>query len=235
VEIFIVGLFPFSLIDFLDRRYRSLIDLRIPDFLREIGDSQRTGTPFATSLVNASQANYGPLTTELKRAMAKMSWGFTYEDALNSFADGANTALAHRVAVLLSEVGRSGGKMMEVLDTVYEHIREVINLQKERSKQLTPYLFVIYAAFGVYIFVVYILFTTFFAQISNLQSTGAPFGANVAPITYYLWFYHLSLIEAVFGGLVVGKIASGSAIGGLKHVLVLLLISFITFTFAIHP
>ncbi|MDG6898651.1 MAG: type II secretion system F family protein, partial [Nitrososphaerota archaeon] len=129
VEIFILSLIPFSIVDFVDRRYRGLIDSRIPDFLREIGDSQRTGTPFATSLVNASRANYGPLSKELSKAMSKMSWGFTYEDALNAFADGANTALANRVAVLLEEVGRSGGKMLQVLDAVYEHIREVINLQ----------------------------------------------------------------------------------------------------------
>jgi pilus assembly protein TadC len=233
VVIFIAGLFPPSLLDLIDRRYRRLIDSRIPDFLREIGDSQRTGLPFMKSLVSATESNYGPLSIELKRAMAKMSWGFTFEDALDAFADGAKTALAHRAAVLLKEVGRSGGKMLEVLDSVYEHIREVISLQRERSKQLTPYIMVIYASFGVYLFVVYILFTTFFAQVANLQQSGAPFGSNINPQAYYIWFFHMSIVEAVFGGLVAGKIATGASVAGLKHMLVLLTISFIVFSFFI--
>jgi flagellar protein FlaJ len=233
VEIFIVGLIAPSVVDIMNRRYRAMIDARIPDFLREIGESQRTGMPFARALETASKSNYGPLSVELQKAMAKMSWGYTFEDALAAFADSAHTALAHRAAVLLEEVGRSGGKMLEVLDSVYEHIREVTNLQRERSKQLAPYVFVIYASFGVYLFVVYILFTTFFAQISNLQHTGAPFGSNVDPVVYYIWFYHMSIIEAVFGGLVAGKIGAGSSGAGLKHVLVLLLISFVAFNFFI--
>lgn len=230
VVVLMIGLFPPSLVDFIDRRYRALVDSRIPDFLREIGESQRTGTPFATSLENAAQANYGPLSVELRKAVAKMSWGFTFEDALNSFASSANTPLSHRAAVLLNEVGRSGGKMLEVLDSVYEHIREVVNLQRERNKQLTPYIIVIYASFGVYLFVVYILFSTFFAQVASLQHSGAPFGSNINPSVYYIWFFHLSIIESVFGGLVAGKISTGSAVAGTKHMLFLLVIAFVTFT-----
>ncbi len=230
VAIFVAGLVSPSFIDLVDRRYKSLIDSRIPDFLREIGESQRTGTTFTKSLVNASQSNYGPLSVELKRAMSKMSWGMTFEEALNYFAANVDTPLAHRAAVLLKEVGRSGGKMLEVLDSVYEHIREVINLQRERSKQLAPYMIVIYASFGVYLFVVYILFSTFFAQVSHLQATGAPFGSNVNPGTYYIWFFHMSVIEGVFGGMVIGKISSGSSIAGMKHVLVLLAVSLVFFT-----
>lgn len=228
---FVVGLLSPSVVDLVDRRYRTVIDSRIPDFLREIGEAQRTGTPFTRSLFNAAQSNYGPLSIELKKSMSKMSWGMTFEEALDYFAESADTPLSHRAAVLLKEVGRSGGKMLEVLDSVYEHIREVISLKNERSKQLAPYMMVIYASFGVYLFVVYILFSTFFAQVSNLQASGAPFGSNINPGTYYIWFFHMSVIEAVFGGLVIGKISTGSSIGGMKHVMVLLVLSLVFFTF----
>jgi len=230
IATFLVGLLAPSFVDLVDRRYKSVIDSRIPDFLREIGEAQRTGTPFTKALVNASQSNYGPLSVELRRAMSKMSWGLTFEEALDSFAGNVDTPLAHRAAVLLKEVGRSGGKMLEVLESVYEHVRDVIGLQRERSKQLTPYVAVVYAAFGVYLFVVYILFTTFFAQVANLQSTGAPFGSNINPGVYYIWFFHMSVIEGLFGGMVIGKISSGSSVGGMKHVLLLLTISLFFFT-----
>ncbi|MBI2649436.1 MAG: type II secretion system F family protein [Thaumarchaeota archaeon] len=234
VVIFIVVLIPPSVLDVISRAYLKQIDSRIPDFLRDIADSQRTGIAFTKSLTNSALSNYGALTKELRKAMAKMSLGFTFEEALDSFADSAETPLAHRAAVLLKEVGRSGGKMLDVLDSVYEHIREVITLEKERSKQLSPYIIVIYASFGVYIFVVFILFSTFFAQVKELVSSGAPFGTNINPSVYYIWFYHMSIIEALFGGLVAGKISTGTALAGLKHMLVLLLISFVAFTFFIQ-
>lgn len=226
----VIGLIAPSFVDLVDRRYKKIIDSRIPDFLREIGESQRTGTPFTKALVNASQSNYGPLSTELRRAMSKMSWGMTFEEALDYFAADVDTPLAHRAAVLLKEVGRSGGKMLEVLDSVYEHVRDVIGLQQERSKQLTPYVMVVYSAFGVYLFVVYILFSTFFAQVSNLQASGAPFGSGINAGVYYIWFFHMAVIEGLFGGMVIGKISGGSSIGGMKHVLVLLTISLVFFS-----
>jgi len=228
--VFVVGLLSPSVVDLVDRRYKTRIDSRIPDFLREIGEAQRTGTPFTKSLVTAAESNYGPLSVELKRAVSKMSWGMTFEEALDYFAANVDTPLAHRAAVLLKEVGRSGGKMLEVLDAVYEHVREVINLKKERSKQLTPYVLVIYASFGVYLFVVYILFSTFFAQVANLQASGAPFGSNINPSVYYIWFFHMSVIEGVVGGTVIGKISSGSFIAGTKHILILLIVSILFFT-----
>jgi len=231
--ILIAGLIPPSFLNYIDRRYKGAVDSKIPDFLREVIESQRAGATFTKSLQNAAESNYGPLSSELRRAMAKMSWGFTFEDALSSFADTAGTPLAHRAAVLLEEVGRAGGRILEVLDSVYEHIREVINLQRERAKQLAPYTIVIYSAFGVYLFVVFILFTTFFAQITNLQQSGAPFGTGISAGVYYIWFYHMTIIEAVFGGLVAGKISTGSAVSGLKNVLVLLSVAFVVFTFFI--
>ncbi len=234
ITIIIIGLVSPSIVDLVDRRYKSMVDMRIPDFLREIGEAQRTGTTFTKSLVNASQSNYGPLSVELKKSMAKMSWGMTFMEALDFFAADVDTPLAHRTAVLLKEVGRSGGKMLEVLDSVYEHVREVVNLQKERSKQLAPYVIVIYASVGVYLFVVFVLFSTFFAQVSNLQASGSPFGSNISTATYYTWFLHMSIIESVFGGLIIGKISSGSSIAGMKHVLFLLAVSLVFFTFFIH-
>jgi flagellar protein FlaJ len=44
-------------------------------------------------------------------------------------------------------------------------------------------------------------------------------------------FFHLSLIQGLFGGLVAGKMGEGSMSAGLKHSLVMMLLSFVALKF----
>jgi flagellar protein FlaJ len=50
---------------------------------------------------------------------------------------------------------------------------------------------------------------------------------------YYVWFFHMSIIEATISGLVAGKMGEGAVSAGLKHILVLLAATLIIFTFVI--
>ena len=106
VEIFIVGLIPFSVIDLVDRRYRSAIDNRIPDFLREIGESQRTGTSFSTSLVNAASLLAGGQTSALM-AQVRERFDLVLIDSppLAGLADGLILASQSDVVVLVARAG----------------------------------------------------------------------------------------------------------------------------------
>jgi flagellar protein FlaJ len=164
-----------------------------------------------------------------------MSWGHSYKDALDEMARRINTPLVYRTVALLSEVGHSGGNLYEILDSIYSHIREVQDMERDRRRQMSPYIMIIYASFGVYIFVVVVLFLTFFAQIRQVVEAGAPFGGNINPEVYYVWFFHMSIIEAIVAGFVVGKMSDGAIAAGLKHVLVLLIFSILVFSFVIQP
>jgi flagellar protein FlaJ len=44
-------------------------------------------------------------------------------------------------------------------------------------------------------------------------------------------FFHLSLIQGFFGGLVAGKMGEGSISAGLKHSLVMMLLGFVALKF----
>ena len=229
----IIAIFPPSMLDMLDRRYRNALDAKLPDLIRDIADSQKTGMSFTRAIEHTARLNYGPLTKELKKTVASMGWGTPYDEALREMADRIGTPLAQRTISLFNEVGRSGGKLFEILDMVYSHVREVQDLQNERRRQVSPYVAMIYASFGVYIFVVFILFATFFSQIAGMVETGSPFGGQINPQVYHLWFFHMSLVEAIFAGFIAGKMSEGSMAAGLKHVLVLVTASLLIFTFLI--
>jgi flagellar protein FlaJ len=42
--------------------------------------------------------------------------------------------------------------------------------------------------------------------------------------------FHMSIVESIFGGLIAGKIGEGSYVAGIKHVVILIVISVAVFT-----
>ena len=228
-----IGMLPTGIVDLSDRRWRVAINDALPSFLRDVTEGIRTGMTFTKALQSTTRRDYGVLSIELRRTFALISWGYSYRDALEDLARRVDTPIMHHTTVLLNEVGYSGGRLAEILESVYKHIEEVQDLEQEKRRQVAPYMAVIYASFGVYIFLVFILFSTFFNQMETLRESGAPFGGGISIGTFFVWFFHLSVIEGVIAGLVIGKISEGAMVAGLKHAFGLVLIAFIVFFFVI--
>ena len=233
-----IALFPPATVEYLDLRWQRGIDKNIPSLLREIAESGRTGLTLTRAIEVSSERDYGPLTPELKRLLAQLSWGATLEDALHAFAIRARTKLAQRVATLITEVSRSGGDTQEIMEQVNRHINELQTIDRERYTQMRPYSVVVYIAFGVFLFTDIMLIQTFFTQIINMQSKvlqsaggGGVFGGigsvNISLLKEIL--FHATVIQAIFGGLIAGKMSEGKLGAGLKHTVMLLLITFMAF------
>jgi flagellar protein FlaJ len=241
-QLLIVGLmiaiFPPAVTEYLDLQWQRGINRNIPRLLREIAESGRTGLTLVRAIEVSAARDYGPLTPELKRLVAQISWGSSLEEALQDFAKRARTKLAQRTATLIAEVARSGGDIQEVMEQVNRHIGELESIDRERYTQMRPYAFVVYVAVGVFLFTDIMMIRTFFAQIAELQtkvlqtsSARGIFGGMSAADLELLKrvLFHASIIQSVIGGLVAGKMSEARLGAGLKHVLILLLISFFSF------
>ncbi len=232
----IVMLFPPAVVNFLDMRWRMSVDRNIPEFLRELSEAGRTGVTLTRALDLASKRRYGPLSSELERVVAKISWGGNFEDALRDFGRRVDTKLAKRTTVLLSEISRSGGEIRDVLDIVSKHIRELQTIEEERMSQLRMYVAIVYLAFFIFLFIDYVLVQTFFAKIESLkgavkESGGLFLMAEMSLATIKTSMFHMSVVQGIFGGLVAGKMGEAAIGAGLKHSLVLIVIAFVVFTF----
>jgi flagellar protein FlaJ len=235
----IVALFPPATVEYLDLRWQRGIDKNIPRLLREIAESGRTGLTLTRAIEVSAERDYGPLTAELKRVLAQISWGSSLEDAMRAFAASARTKLAQRTATLITEVARSGGDTQEIMEQVNRHIGELQSINRERLAQMRPYATVVYVAFGVFLFTDIMLIQTFFSQIVQLQQQvlqtsgggGSVFGAaaNVDVNQLKSVLFHATIIQGIFGGLIAGKMSEGKMGAGLKHTLLLLLITFLAF------
>lgn len=218
-----------------DRRWRDDIDNHIPSLLREISDAQKTGLPLPRAIMEASKHQYGSLTPELKKMASKISWGITFSKALRALTVKADTPLMKRTSVLILEAERSGGAIEEVFESAHQHVAEILGLKRDRLGAMKPYTWIIYASFIVFTFVMIILLVSFFQTLANQivsavtegqkPTAGLPF--NIAGLQ--LVFFHLMVIEAVFSGLIAGKMGEGDAKIGLRHSCFLLAACYIIF------
>jgi flagellar protein FlaJ len=232
----ILAIFPPSIVNYLDMRWRMSVDRNIPEFLRELSEAGRTGVTLTRALDLASKRRYGPLSSELKRVVSKLSWGANFEETLKSFADRVETRLARRTAILLTEVNRSGGDIREVLEVISKHMRELQTIEEERRSELRTYVGIVYVAFFIFLFIDYVLLKTFFARIEDMKTAVTEGGGmfsmqelDVKTVTSIM--FHMSVIQGIFGGLVAGKMGEGAIGAGMKHCLLMIVIAFLAFTF----
>jgi flagellar protein FlaJ len=230
-----VAIFPVSVVEILDLQWQHNIDKNIPRLLREIAESGQTGLTLTRAIEVSAERDYGPLSRELNQLVAQLSWGSSLEEAFRAFAKRARTKLAQRTADLIIEVARSGGDTRVVMEQVNRHIGELQSIDRERYAQMRPYAAVVYIAFGVFLFTDIMLIKSFFTQMVELQSKvmanagaggGVFSGAGSVDVGFLKrTLFHAAVIQALFGGLIAGKMSEGRLGAGLKHALLLLLIA----------
>lgn len=220
----IVAVFPAAVLDYADYRWKKSIDKHLPDLFRSIVQAQQAGMTLPQALEEATKRNYGPLTEELKKIVNQMSWGLSFERALQEFGKRVDTALVQRTVPLIIEASHSGGHVEKVLAPLGGFIQSNLTMEKERKAQTRPYIAIVYVAFFVFVFTIILLFRTFFVEMENLPSMGF---VALTPEEARQFFFHMSILQAFFGGLVSGKMGEGTVGAGLKHSIILMVSGYI--------
>lgn len=215
----IIVVFPPAVLDYMEKRWKKAINEHLPDLFRSIVQAQQTGMTLPQTLEEASKRNYGPLTPELKKLVNQMSWGLSFEEALQGFEKRVDTRLVHESVPLIIEASHSGGRVEKVFAPIGRLVQTINTMKKERIAQTRPYIAIIYVAFYVFVFTIILLFKTFFIEMS-----GSPIVGLSALTSQEVWriFFHMTCMQAFFGGLVAGKMGEGTLSAGLKHTVILL-------------
>jgi flagellar protein FlaJ len=220
----IVAVSPPAILAYIDYGWRKGIDERLPELFRSLVQAQETGMTLPQALEHISERDYGPLTIELKKMTAQISWGMNFEEAFLNLGRRVNTVLMQRAVPMIIEASRSGGHVEKVFGPMGKFIQTTLLLNKERRTQTKPYIAIIYVAFFVFLFTIILLFRSFFVGIEQLPLLGT---ALMAPEEIERIFFHMTAIQAFFGGLIAGKIGEGTINAGLKHSLVLMICGYI--------
>ena len=224
----IAAIFPLAILTYVDYRWRRGIDEHLPDLFRSIVQAQETGMTLPQALEEAAKRDYGSLTAELRKMTAQISWGMSFEEALLALGKRVNTVLVQRTVPMIIEASRSGGHVEKVFDPMGKFIQTTLLLDRERRTQTRPYIAIIYVAFFVFLFTIVLLFKSFFASVEQLPMLGS---ALMTPEDLRRMFFHMTTIQAFFGGLVAGKMGEGTITAGLKHCLIMMLCGYIASKF----
>ncbi|MGD8506603.1 MAG: type II secretion system F family protein [Candidatus Bathyarchaeota archaeon] len=224
----VIAVFPSAVLDYVDYRWKRSVDEHLPDLFQSIVQAQESGMALTQAIEETSKRRYGALTEELKKMSSQMSWGMSFEEALQSFSKRVDTKLTRQAVPLIIEASHSGGEVERIFEPLGRFVESTLMAEKERRAQTRPYIAIVYVAFFVFLFTIIMLFKTFFIQMGELSVLQF---ALLSPEETRRLFFHMSFMQALFGGLVAGKMGEGTMSGGLKHSVILLLAGYLSLKF----
>jgi len=229
----LVGTAVYGMYEYLRQRRLNIIDNIFPDFIRDLSESRRAGMTFTKAILFASNGNYGILTPEIQKVSQQVSWGASVTDALISFSKRVNTLSVKRTVSLIVEASRSGGNVADVLDVASKDAREIRMLENERKINMATYVVVIYVGMMVFLAIILILLTSFLPSLTGDVGTAGQSimggGNNVSQEEITNVFYYATIIQSLFSGLVAGIFEDSKLQSSVKHVFVMVLITWLVF------
>ncbi len=233
---------------------------KFPNFLRDIIESLRAGLPFHKAIIAGSRINYGTLSKEVNKMANQLSWGMPIDKVLTQFSQrvGGSKRMTSGVQVIMQSY-LSGGDVVATMDSVADSQLTLLETEKEKTSSLSQYVIVMYAISLVFIGIV-VAVNKLMVPIFGLSQQGADFGllnpcdscngvecsvctlfevtsVNVFGLDkssiaayYTALFFFMSIMQAIFSGLVAGEISEGSVIAGARHSLILASITFGVFS-----
>ncbi len=228
--------FP-AVVEFNNCRWGRQVDRNIPRLLRDISEAVRSGMTLPKALEEASKRDYGPLSKEIEHVSAMFILGASWEEALLSFAQRVKRPTTLRLATILIEANQTGGRTMDVLDASVDLFSSLDEHKEEQNSNMRPYMATIYMATIIFLIIAYVVLHQFLVP---LQAATASTGVsetglltNLLDINYYASIlFWACIIESIFNGVIAGKIGDGALSAGLRHSVILILVTVIVFNIA---
>lgn len=230
-SIFIV---PAGLMQYEKYKKVQEIEEKFPDFLRNIVEGLRGGMTLPLSITYAARNYYGALDPYVRQLSAQISWGVPFDTVLNNFSGQLKSKIIARSVSTINEAHRSGGNIVDVLESVTKSTVEIEKIRRERASRISGQMMTGYIIFFVFIGVMigmreFLLPALSWSEVSQGEDSWMA-ASGQSPINaeaYGTMFIHLAIIQGVFSGLAMGKLAYGSIGAGTKHSMIMSLIGYL--------
>ncbi len=209
------------------------IEAQFPRFLRDLAEAKRSGMTLPLALKTVSTNDYGPLSKYVKKMDIQVELGVPFDKALENMGNKTGSALIKRIVSAINQAYMAGGAIEDILDAVAASSFEVEKLRKERESIVHTQLIEGYIIFLLFIVIVVVLVKCTFPLLQSTLVTSEK-GAKATEALVKAMprlFSHMLIIQSIFAGIAVGVMAEGSIKSGLKHSLILLIISLVTIVF----
>lgn len=233
---------PILYVKYTQYKAQKAMEEKFPEFLRDVVEGTRAGMSLPQAIQNTETGSYGPLDEKIEKMNAQLDWGIPFGQVLRNFGEETGSDVILRSVDTIIQAYQSGGNIQDVLESVGDNIRTLRQLKEERESQLYGEMITGYVVFFIFIGILvaltsYLLPSLASAQ-SSLGSTGgfSAFGGGAGNLQenitlYESWFKRLVFIQAIFSGLIIGKLSEGELKAGFKHMGILFAIGYLAVTF----
>lgn len=218
---------------FFERRWRYLmrIERTLPSFLQTLSDRYQRGISLSRALTSLEGIDLGAMNVEIERMVRDIRLNASATEALKRFANRVKSPRITRMIILLTTATETSQRIGPVVETLATSAELKRRLDRKREVEMMLYVVIIYVAFFVFILVLAILNNVFLPQMPQQGIQGATQAVGgFDPSGIQTIFYHASVIQGLFSGLVAGKMSEARASAGAKHALLMVAIAYVTFT-----
>ncbi len=215
---------------------------KFPEFLRDVVEGTRAGMSLPQAIQNTETGSYGPLDDKVEKMNAQLDWGIPFDQVLKNFGEETGSDVVKRSVDTIIQAYESGGHIQDVLESVGDNIRTIRQLKEERESQLYGEMITGYIVYFIFIGILVALMNYLLPNLATAQESlggggfsafgGGGGGSLQENITLYEdWFQRLVFIQALFSGLIIGKLAEGELKAGFKHMAILFAVGYLATTF----
>lgn len=231
---------PILYIKYKEYTDRKKMEEKFPEFLRDVVEGTRAGMSLPQAIQNTETGSYGPLDDKIERMNAQLDWGIPFDEVLRNFGKDTNSKVIMRSVDTIIQAYQSGGNIQDVLESVGDNIRTLRQLKEERESQLYGEMITGYVVYFIFIAILIALTNYLLPSLADAQqSLGSGFTAFGGGGTsleenitlYNTWFQRLVFIQALFSGLIIGKLSEGELKAGFKHMALLFAAGYLAVTF----
>ena len=233
---FLIGVAPFVITVINEARVSNEKEEMFLEFSRNLVESVKTGTPISKSIINVKASSFGVLKENIEKLSNQISLGIPLRTALQIFAKDINNKTISRALTLIGQAEREGGEIGEILESVAEAVSISDKLKKERKAIISSLVVQGYIIFFVFIIIILVMQFKILPMVGGIGSVGVSIsdfagsgggGEVVSQEEISNSFMYLLLIQGLFTGLAIGKLAEGNIKSGVKHSFALMLSSFL--------
>lgn len=217
-----LALTPAAYVHYVNARYVEALSRQLPTFFKGVADGVRAGMTLERALAASAEAVGDPLKSEINSILAAISLGVPFRDSLRQAAERVPHPVFTRMTSLIAVAYESGGRVADVLSAAAETYGMLRSFEEERRARVAPYVWVTYVALAVFLITATIITAVFVEPLYAMEAPG--FVSPPPPHLFKSVFFISAYTQAIFGGLVSGKISRGTVKAGVTHVIAMALI-----------
>ena len=226
----LIAITPPAFVELNNSTWLKQVDSNIPRLMMDLTESIRSGMPLIRALEVASTRNYGPITPILEKTVVNFNLTSDLDGSLNLFGESLLQQSGKRMATILQEASKSGGRMLEVLDTSIQMFTSIDEYKEEKKAVVSPYVLLVYVSTLIFLFIGWVIIQQFILPLTKTDPTIPGISVLVGgmlPLNYYKSIiFWAAVMEGLIGGFVAGKITDSKMASGLIHSVLLIIITY---------